>query len=81
VPGPCVISGCGSFSELASGQKQVLRLRIEQTDDASFGCLMNEIKAHGAQDVLIAIVDGLKGYPEAITAVFPMLWSRRASCT
>jgi putative transposase len=32
---------------------------------------MNELKNRGAEDVLIAIVDGLKGFPEAITAVFP----------
>ena len=32
---------------------------------------MNELKSRGVEDVLIAIVDGLKGFPEAITAVFP----------
>jgi putative transposase len=32
---------------------------------------MNEIKARGTNDILIAVVDGLKGFPEAITAVFP----------
>lgn len=32
---------------------------------------MNEIKNRGTQDILIAVVDGLKGFPEAITAVFP----------
>ena len=32
---------------------------------------MNELKGRGVEDVLIAIVDGLKGFPEAITAVFP----------
>ena len=30
-----------------------------------------EIRNHGASDILIAVVDGLKGFPEAITAVFP----------
>ena len=33
---------------------------------------MNELKNRGVEDVLIAIVDGLKGFPEAITAVFPL---------
>ncbi len=33
--------------------------------------VMNELKARGVQDVLIAVVDGLKGFPEAIEAVFP----------
>ena len=32
---------------------------------------MNELKGRGVEDVLIAIVDGLKGFSEAITAVFP----------
>ena len=33
--------------------------------------VMNELKSRGVEDVLIAIVDGLKGFPEAITATFP----------
>jgi putative transposase len=50
----------------------VLGLWIEQTEGAKFWLrVMNEIKARGTQDVLIAVVDGLKGFPEAITAVFP----------
>jgi putative transposase len=32
---------------------------------------MSELKNRGVEDVLIAVVDGLKGFPEAITAVFP----------
>ena len=32
---------------------------------------MNELKNRGVQDVLIAVVDGLKGFPEAIIAAFP----------
>jgi transposase-like protein len=32
---------------------------------------MNELKDRGVQDILIAVVDGLKGFPEAISAVFP----------
>src|SRR3954467_15466871 len=32
---------------------------------------MNELKNRGVEDVLVAVVDGLKGFPEAITAVFP----------
>lgn len=32
---------------------------------------MNELKDRGVGDILIAVVDGLKGFPEAITAVFP----------
>jgi len=33
--------------------------------------VMTELKNRGVQDVLIAVVDGLKGFPEAITAAFP----------
>jgi putative transposase len=32
---------------------------------------MNDLKNRGVEDVLIAVVDGLKGFPEPITAVFP----------
>jgi putative transposase len=56
----------------ASGRKEVLGLWIEQTEGAKFWLrVMNEIQARGTQDILIAVVDGLKGFPEAITAVFP----------
>jgi Transposase, Mutator family len=33
---------------------------------------MNELKSRGISDILIAVVDGLKGFPEAINAVFPL---------
>lgn len=32
---------------------------------------MNELKNRGVPDILIAVIDGLKGFPEAITAAFP----------
>ncbi len=32
---------------------------------------MSELRNRGVQDILIAVVDGLKGFPEAITSVFP----------
>ena len=54
------------------GHKEVLGLWIEQTEGAKFWLrVMNEIKNRGVNDVFIAVVDGLKGFPEAITAVFP----------
>ena len=54
------------------GAKEILGLWIEQTEGAKFWLrVMNELKNRGVEDVLIAIVDGLKGFPEAITAVFP----------
>ena len=55
-----------------SGHKEVLGLWIEQTEGAKFWLrVMNELKARGVSDILVAVVDGLKGFPEAITAVFP----------
>jgi putative transposase len=57
---------------LPSGQKQVLGMWIEQSEGAKFWLrVMNELKGRGTQDILIAVVDGLKGFPEAITTVFP----------
>jgi len=55
-----------------SGEKEVLGLWIEQTEGAKFWLkVMNDLKNRGVQDILIAVVDGLRGFPEAITAVFP----------
>lgn len=57
---------------LPDGAKEILGVWIEQTEGARFWLrVMNELKNRGAQDILIAIVDGLKGFPEAINAVFP----------
>jgi putative transposase len=54
------------------GTEEILGLWIEQTEGAKFWLrVMNELKNRGVEDVLIAAVDGLKGFPEAITAVFP----------
>ena len=54
------------------GEKDVLGLWIEQTEGAKFWLkVVNELKARGVNDILIAVVDGLKGFPEAITSVFP----------
>jgi putative transposase len=55
-----------------SGHREVLGLWIEQTEGAKFWLrVMTEIRNRGTQDVLVAVVDGLKGFPEAISAVFP----------
>ena len=55
------------------GDKEVLGLWIEQTEGAKFWLkVMNDLKTRGVQDILIAVVDGLKGFPEAIGAVFPL---------
>jgi putative transposase len=57
---------------LPDGSKEILGIWIEQTEGAKFWLrVMNELKNRGVGDVLIAVVDGLKGFPEAINAVFP----------
>jgi transposase-like protein len=56
----------------AEGTKEVLGLWIEQNEGAKFWLkVMNELRNRGVEDILIAVVDGLKGFPDAITAVFP----------
>jgi len=56
----------------ADGTKEILGLWLEQNEGAKFWLrVMNELKNRGVEDLLIAVVDGLKGFPEAITAVFP----------
>jgi len=55
-----------------AGVKEILGLWIEQTEGAKFWMrVMTELRGRGTTDILIAVVDGLKGFPEAITAVFP----------
>ena len=57
---------------LPDGTKEILGIWIEQTEGAKFWLrVMNELKNRGVADILIAVVDGLKGFPEAINAVFP----------
>ncbi len=54
------------------GVKEVLGLWIEQTEGAKFWLqILTELKNRGVSDILIACVDGLKGFPEAIEAVYP----------
>ncbi|VVM06961.1 hypothetical protein MAMC_01378 [Methylacidimicrobium cyclopophantes] len=53
------------------GSKDVLGLWIQQTEGAKFWLgVMNELRHRGVEDILIAVMDGLKGFPEAVTAVF-----------
>ncbi|MHB8535815.1 MAG: IS256 family transposase [Sulfuricaulis sp.] len=57
---------------LPDGTKDILGIWIEHTEGAKFWLkVMTELKNRGVNDVLIAVVDGLKGFPEAIQAVFP----------
>jgi putative transposase len=66
----------------ADGTKEVLGLWLEQNEGAKFWLrVMTELKNRGVEDILIAVVDGLKGFPEAILAVFQTRPSRPASST
>jgi len=54
------------------GHKEALGLWIAQTEGAKLWMsVMTELRNRGVLDILIACVDGLKGFPEAIEAVFP----------
>ncbi len=56
----------------ADGGKEILGLWLEQNEGAKFWLrVMTELKSRGVEDILIAVVDGLKGFPDAILAVFP----------
>ena len=54
------------------GQKELLGMWIERNEGAKFWMgILNGLKNRGVQDILIAAVDGLTGFPDAINAVFP----------
>lgn len=54
------------------GTKEVLGLWIAQTEGASFWHrVFTELQGRGVQDILVALIDGLTGLPEAVQAVFP----------
>ena len=55
-----------------AGEKELLGIWIAQTEGAKFWLqVVTELKNRGVADIFIACVDGLKGFPEAIEAVFP----------
>ena len=54
------------------GNKQILGLWLEANEGAKFWLkVITELKNRGVEDIFIACCDGLKGFPEAIEAVFP----------
>ena len=54
------------------GDRDVLGMWFQETEGAKFWMqVLSELKQRGVRDVLIACVDGLKGFPEAIEAIFP----------
>jgi len=56
----------------AIGKKEILGFWLQESEGAHFWLsVLNELKTRGVEDILIACVDGLKGFKEAITTVFP----------
>ena len=54
------------------GHKDVLGMYVGQNESAKFWLsILNGLKNRGVEDILIACVDGLTGFPQAIEAVFP----------
>jgi transposase-like protein len=57
---------------LPNGTRDILGLWIENTEGAKFWMkVFNDLKTRGVNDILIAVTDGLKGMPEALSAVYP----------
>jgi putative transposase len=55
-----------------AGQKEVLGLWVAEQEGAKFWLqVLTELKNRGVKDIFIACVDGLKGFPEAIQAIYP----------
>lgn len=54
------------------GRKDILGMYFSENEGAHFWLsVMNDLRARGIEDILIASIDGLKGFPEAIAQVFP----------
>jgi len=54
------------------GFKEVLGFYVADSEGANFWLgVLNDLKARGVEDIFIACIDGLKGFPEAIQASFP----------
>jgi putative transposase len=54
------------------GERDVLGMWFQETEGAKFWMqVLSELKQRGVQDILLCCVDGLKGFPEAIEAIYP----------
>src|ERR1700739_2941309 len=54
------------------GERDVLGMWFQESEGAKFWMqVLTDLKTRGVKDILICCVDGLKGFPEAIEAVFP----------
>ena len=55
-----------------AGKKDVVGMYVGENEGAKFWLsIINGLKNRGVQDILIACVDGLNGFPQAIEAVYP----------
>src|SRR5215217_996387 len=64
-----------AIGQTVDGDREVLGIWWQDTEGAKFWlAVLNDLRHRGVQDVLIACVDGLKGFPEAVEAVFPQAW-------
>ncbi|MEC4087029.1 IS256 family transposase, partial [Myroides odoratimimus] len=54
------------------GKKELIGVYLGDTEGSKFWLsVLTNLKARGVHDIIVACVDGLKGFPEAIQAVFP----------
>src|SRR3954452_24093802 len=57
------------------GEREVLGIWFQRTEGAKFWLhVLTDLRQRGVADVLVACVDGLTGFPDAIEAVFPQTW-------
>jgi transposase-like protein len=67
----CYLAIAGS----CEGEREVPGIWWQETEGAKFWlAVLNDLHHRGVEDVLVACVDGLTGFPEAIEAVFPQAW-------
>lgn len=61
-----------ALAVLPDGTRDVLGLWFQANEGAKFWAkVLTDLRHRGVQDILIAVVDGLKGFPQAIEAIFP----------
>ncbi len=54
------------------GQKEILGIYLSENESASYWLsVLTELQSRGVQDILIACIDGLSGFPEAIASIYP----------
>jgi len=64
-----------AIGQSVEGDREVLGIWWQETEGAKFWlAVLNDLHQRGVEDVLIACVDGLTGFPEAIEAIFPQAW-------